>query len=369
MAAPASSTPARGIDALLRRVLQMGGSDLHLTSGSVPLVRIDGHLRRLTEFERLLSDDIHGLLGEILKAHQLERLERETELDFGHGVPGLGRFRVNVFRQRGSIGAVIRVIPGEIVPLDDLALPPAVAGIAELDAGFVVVAGPAGSGKSTTVAALLDRINATRSVHIVTLEDPIEFLHRHRTGIVNQRGVGEDTPTFAEGLHRLLRQDADIVYVSDVREVGVLQLVLSLAEAGRLVFTCVTAASVSSALTRLAELAPSDGRPALRQQLAGGLAAVVAQQLVPRANRLGRVACAEVVLATPAVRRLVREDRLDQLAAAIYGEPGSGMQTIEQALAMRVAYGEISVEAALEAADRPDDLQQILVAMQQRAAS
>jgi twitching motility protein PilT len=356
------------IDDLLRRVVDLGGSDLHLTSGSVPLVRINGELKRLTEYPRLFSHDIRSLLEGMCAPHHLERLERETELDLGHGVPGLGRFRVNVFQQRGSVGMVMRAIPGDLQPLDELGLPAGVGTIAEMTDGLVVVAGPSGSGRSTTVAAIVDRINRTRPVHIVTIEDPIEFLHRHQTGIVNQRSVGEDTPSFHEGLHRVVRQDADVIFVSEIPDGAALRLALAAAETGRLVITTVTAPSAAHAIDRLLDLVPLDGRPTVRAQLAASLSAVVCQQLIPRANRLGRTPCAEVLFGTATVQRLVREDRTTQFRGAVYGDPAAGMQTMDQGLAVKVAYGEITYDVAVERCQEPEDLRAILQAMQPTGA-
>ena len=354
------ATTGAYIDDLLARVVELGGSDLHLTSGANPLVRINGDLKRLTEYPRLTSPEIQRLLEPVLKPHHLEQFDQSQELDLGYGVEGLGRFRVNVFCQRGSVGSVMRVIPSELRTFDELGLPDTVGGFADLAAGLVLVSGPAGSGKSTTLAALLDRINRSRPAHVMTIEDPIEFLHRHDQSIVNQREVGQDTRSFAEALRHVMRQDPDVILVGELPDPETVRTALIAAETGHLVFAALHAQDTGQAIDRICDMFPAEHQQQIRFQLGNALAGVVTQQLVPRANRLGRTVAAEVLVVDGDVRRLVREGATHQLPALIAASEHLGMQSMEQSLAEQVLHGTITLEVAVERTMNADEVRRLV---------
>jgi twitching motility protein PilT len=348
------------INDLLERVVELGGSDLHLTSGAEPLVRINGELKRLTEHPRLTSQEIQRLLAPVLKPHHHEVFESTQELDLGYGVEGLGRFRVNVFYQRGSVGTVMRVIPSELRAFDELGLPETVGSFADLSSGLVLVSGPAGSGKSTTLAALLDRINRSRPAHVMTIEDPIEFLHRHNQSIINQREVGQDTRSFAEALRHVLRQDPDVILVGELPDAETIRTALMAAETGHLVLAALHAQDARQAVERISDMFAADQQQHVRFQLGNALAGVVTQQLVPRANRLGRTVAAEVLVVDADVRRHIREGDTDRLPALIAAANHLGMQTMEQSLAEQVLHGVITLEVAVERTMNGDEVRRLV---------
>ncbi len=348
------------VNDLLGIVLDMRGSDLHLAAGAHPAVRVDGSLVMLTEYPVLTGVDIRRMMYSILTQRQREKFETELELDISHALPGVGRFRVNIFLQRNSVGAVMRAIPFEIVPFDLLGLPPSVAAFAELPRGLVLVTGPTGSGKSTTLASVIDIVNRSKAHHIMTVEDPIEFLHRHKTAVVNQREVGEDTHGFAQALKHVLRQDPDVILVGEMRDLETIQTALTAAETGHLVFGTLHTQDAPQSVDRVIDVFPSHQQSQVRVQLASSLQGVVTQQLVPRADGAGRVAAIEVLVATPAVRNLIREGKTHQIYSSMQAGQQYGMQTMDQSLANLVQARTIDLEMALTRCANQDDLLRLL---------
>jgi twitching motility protein PilT len=343
----------------LERVVDLGGSDLHLSVGVPPMMRLHGEIEPLEGFPRLTGAQIQEMVYAVLSQKQREQFEADLELDTSYSIPGKGRFRVNLLLQRFSVGAVMRVIPFEIVPFDTLGMPPAVAGFAELSRGLVLVTGPTGSGKSTTLASLIDIINRTKPVHIMTVEDPIEFLYRHKRAIVNQREVGEDTRSFSAALKHVLRQDPDVILVGEMRDLETISTALTAAETGHLVFATLHTQDAPQSVDRIIDVFPSHQQAQIRVQLATSLQGVVTQQLVPVAKGKGRVVATEVLVATPAVRNLIREGKVHQIYSAMQAGGRYGMQTMDQSLAALVKSGTITMEVALERAANPDDLRRL----------
>jgi len=336
------------INDLLIRLVELGGSDLHVTAGSPPQARINGDLQPMEEFGKLLPAPLRAMIYEILTNRQKEELEDNRELDCSHPLTGKGRFRVNVFFQRDSIGAVMRAIPSEIVPLPKLGMPEVLAEFAHLQRGLVLVTGPTGSGKSTTLASLIDLINTTRAAHIMTIEDPIEFMHRHKRSIVNQREVGADTRSFPKALKHALRQDPDVVLVGEMRDLETIGTAITAAETGHLVFATLHTQDAPKSVERIIDVFPSHQQQQVRVQLSASLQAVVAQQLLPAANGRSRLAAVEVMVATPAIRNLIREGKVHQIASAMQAGGRYGMQAMDQSLARLVKDGTVSYRVALE---------------------
>jgi len=345
---------------LLERVLDLGGSDLHLTVGIPPSVRVNGELKRLTEFPVMNGSEIRRMVYAVLTQKQREKFEAEHELDTSHSIPGRGRFRVNVFLQRDSVGAVLRTIPYEIVPLEKLGLPPAVSQFAQLPRGLVLVTGPTGSGKSTTLASLIDIINATKPFHIMTVEDPIEFLHSHKMATVNQREIGEDTHSFEAALKHVLRQDPDVILVGEMRDLETIHTAITAAETGHLVFGTLHTQDAPQSVDRIIDVFPAHQQQQVRVQLASALQGVVTQQLVPTASGKGRAVAAEVLVATPAIRNLIREGKTHQIYSSMQAGGKYGMQTMDQALANHVKAGTIAMSTAVERCANPDDLARLV---------
>jgi twitching motility protein PilT len=348
------------IDELLEQLLEMRGSDLHLTAGAKPSVRVHGVLYAMDRFDRLTPDQIRKLVYDILSEKQINTFEHEMELDAAYSIPSRSRFRMNVFRQRGSVGAVLRVIPYEIPPFDSLALPASIKQLADLPRGLVLVTGPTGSGKSTTLAALLDIINRTKALHIMSCEDPIEFLHTHQRSIVNQREVGQDTTSFASALRRVLREDPDVILVGEMRDLETIHMALTAAETGHLVFGTLHTQSAPQTVDRMIDVFPPEQQGQIRIMLATTLQAVVTQQLVPAADGGGRVAAAEILIATPAVRNLIREGKGHQIGTQMQAGAQHGMVTMDQSLATLVKSGKVALDVALERAANPDVLHDLL---------
>jgi len=331
------------ITELLQQAVEAGASDLHLTVESPPVLRINGALRPLGD-RHLTPSDTQNMLDALLADDLRRRFQEQGEVDFSHGLPEAGRFRVNAYRQRGSVALALRVIPTQIMTVEDLGLPSAVVGFTELAAGLVLVTGPTGSGKSTTLAALIDRINSQRAWHIITLEDPIEYLHPHRRSIVNQREVGQDTQSFARALRSALREDPDVILVGEMRDLETISIALTAAETGHLVFATLHTPDASQTIDRVVDVFPPHQQQQVRVQLAGTLAGVVAQQLLPRCDGRGRVAAFEVLLGTPAVRNLVREGKTFQIPSLIQTGGRFGMQTMDACLRELLAQGLIGEE-------------------------
>ena len=340
---------------LLVQVLESGCSDLHLTTGAPPTVRLNGHLTAIEDREVLTPQTVQRTIYAILTQKQRERFEEELELDFAYSVPGRARFRVNVYKQRDAVGAAFRLIPYEIKKLEDLGVPPSVANFAMLPRGFVLVTGPTGSGKSTTLAAVVDLANRTRAEHIMTVEDPIEFLHSHQKCLVNQREVGEDTHNFQNALKHVLRQDPDIILVGEMRDLETISVALTAAETGHLVFATLHTQDAAQTIDRVIDVFPPHQQQQVRVQLAGALQAVVCQQLIKTADGKGRVVATEILVATPAIRNLIREGKTHQIYSAMQAGAKHGMSTMDQHLAELVKKGQITYDAALEKCHHVED--------------
>src|SRR5256885_7996696 len=305
------------IPELLGKLLEMNGSDLHLTAGTPPTVRVHGELERLQDYPNLSPRALQGMICAIPPQKMRERFEQELELDMSYSLPGRARFRVNVFMQRDAVGAVFRVIPFDIKNIVDLGLPPVAADLARFPRGFVVVTGPTGSGKSTTLAAMVDVVNTERSGHIMTVEDPIEFLHKHKKCVVNQREIGADTHSFASALKHVLRQDPDVILVGEMRDLETISTAITAAETGHLVLATLHTPDAPQTIERIIDVFPPYQQQQVRLQLATALQGVISQQLVPRASGKGRVMVPEVMMATTGVRNMIREHQVEQLRTAI----------------------------------------------------
>jgi twitching motility protein PilT len=344
------------IDDLLRRAHELEASDLHVTPGTEPVVRVRGTLQRLDEFEKLTPDVTRELVYRILSTHQQKTLETKRNVDLAYSLPGVARFRVNAFFQRQAIGAAFRMIPSEIKSLAELGLPGQLGDLAAKPRGLVLVTGPTGSGKSTTLAAMLDMINRTRSEHILTIEDPIEFLHWHRNCVVNQREIGGDATTFAEALRAALRQDPDVILVGEMRDLETIGTALTAAETGHLVFATLHTQSAPQTIDRVIDVFPAEQQDQVRVQLSGTLQGVVTQTLVPTADGRGRVAALEILIPDDAVRNLIRQGKIEQIYSGMQTGTASGMQTMEQSLASLVLRHVITREEALNRSSRPEML-------------
>jgi len=336
------------LDAALRAMIECGGSDLHVTTGAQPMIRLDGGLRPLEGYPVLNAESLERTLYSILNKRQRETFEEVLELDFAYAVRGVSRFRVNLYKQRDSIGAAFRMIPYEIKPLEALGMPPVVANFASMARGLVLVTGPTGSGKSTTLAAIIDLANRSRNDHIMTVEDPIEFLHRHKKSLINQREVGADTHSFANALKHVLRQDPDIILVGEMRDLETISVALTAAETGHLVFATLHTSDAAQTIDRIIDVFPAYQQDQVRTQLASALQGVVCQTLCKKANGKGRAAATEVMLATPAIRNLIREGKTHQIYSAMQAGAQLGMHTLDQHLAELVRTGVITYEVGLE---------------------
>jgi twitching motility protein PilT len=326
-----------------------------LTAGSPPLLRIDGALERMTGRPSLTADDTEELLLSMLSERQAADFTDRHEVDLSFGWRDLARFRVNGFRQRGSVAVALRLIPYELPGLDELGVPDVVQAFTELSQGLVLVTGPTGSGKSTTLASLVDRINSSRPCHILTIEDPIEYVHRHKVAAVNQREVGTDTSSFPVALRAALREDPDVLLVGEMRDLETIQTALTIAETGHLVFATLHTNDTPQALDRIVDVFPGDQQSQIRVQLANALTGIVYQRLLPRPDG-GRVAAYEVLLATAAVRNLIREGKTRQLRNVLATASREGMQTLEQSLSALVAAGTIDHQTAIGASLYPHEV-------------
>ena len=349
------------LSALLARAAERGGSDLHVTADAPPHVRVHGALEPQTDLGRLTPADTKRLIYGGLTTEQRQRFEETLELDVSLGIEGVARVRANVFSQRGAVAAVYRLVPETVQDLDLLGLPPVVAALAGKPHGLVLVTGPTGSGKSTTLAALLDRINAERRGHILTIEDPIEYIHPHRRSVVNQREIHGDTAGFAPALRAALREDPDVVLIGEMRDPETTEAALRIAETGHLTLATLHTSSAVHAIGRVIDLFPAHQQQQVRTQLSLVLQGVVCQVLVPAADGRGRVCAVEVLIATPAVRNLIREDKAHLIYAAMQsGQRQRGMQTMTQALAALCRQRRITLEQALDHAANREELASLL---------
>jgi twitching motility protein PilT len=345
---------------LLKDLVERGGSDLHITTNTSPQIRIDGKLTPM-DIPPLTPIETKQLCYSILTDSQKHKFEEENELDLSFGVKGLSRFRGNVFVQRGAVAGVFRVIPYKILTFEELGLPPIVRELCEKPRGLILVTGPTGSGKSTTLASIIDRINTDRHDHIVTVEDPIEYLHPHKGCIVNQREVGADTKSFKHALKYVLRQDPDVVLIGELRDLETIEAALTLAETGHLCFATLHTNSCAQTMNRIIDVFPPYQQTQVRIQLSFVLEGVLSQTLIPKANGQGRALALEVMIPNPAIRNLIREDKVHQIYSQMQvGQEKFGMQTMNQCLMSLLAKRIINVDDALGRSSEPDELKQML---------
>ncbi|MBS3937460.1 MAG: type IV pilus twitching motility protein PilT [Peptococcaceae bacterium] len=353
------SGTAFAINELLRQANLERASDLHLTVELPPMLRIDGELVPMPGLPILTPADTKSILEEVLNEAQFAEYTRQGSVDFARSLPGIGRFRVNAYRQRYAAALALRLIPVGVPSLDGLGMPKIIGELARKHSGLVIVTGPTGSGKSTTLAAMIAQINREESLHILTLEDPIEFLHRHNKSMVNQREIGPDTPSFAYGLRAALREDPDVILVGEMRDYDTTQIAISAAETGHLVLTTLHTPSASQTIDRIIDIFPPQQQSQIRIQLAASLQGVIAQQLLPRADGPGRVAAVEILVATPAVRNLIREGKTHQLPSILQTNARLGMITMEASLRTLLQQNIIS-PAAYEVYSQEFSLMKIL---------
>ncbi|WP_061962169.1 type IV pilus twitching motility protein PilT [Demequina flava] len=347
------------IQEALRAMLRAGASDLHITSGAPPMMRVDGNLVPVEGMEKQIPDSIQRSVYGILTQKQRETFEEQLELDFSYALVGEARYRVNIYQQRNAIGAAFRVIPYEIKPLEALGVPATVSNFAGLPRGLVLVTGPTGSGKSTTLASLIDLVNRNRSSHIMTVEDPIEFLHRHKSSLVNQREVGTDTHSFQKALKHVLRQDPDVILIGELRDLETIQVALTAAETGHLVFGTLHTQDAAQTISRIIDVFPSEQQAQVQTQLGSALQGVVCQALCRRSDGPGRAVATEVMIATPAIRNLIREGKTHQIYSMLQAGSRQGMHTMDQHLAQLVKMGRISYETGVEMCHHLEDFNRL----------
>jgi twitching motility protein PilT len=344
------------LEELLQLLVQRGGSDLHIAAGSPPRLRVDGKLVP-TEFDTLTKEESQKLVYGVLSEDQIARFERDLELDFSFGVDNLGRFRTNVFLQRSSVGAVFRLVPHAVRGFDDLGLPRRVCtNLCDLPRGLVLVTGATGSGKSTTLAAMIDYVNGTGNYHIVTIEDPIEFVHKNKNCLINQREVGSDTHGFKESLRHVLRQDPDVCLVGEMRDLETIEAALVISETGHLTFATLHTSDAVQTINRVIDVFPAHQQQQIRTQLSFVISGIFCQQLIPKSNGKGRVLCAEILLANPAVRALIRENKAHQLYSVIQTHGQMGMKTMNPSLYEIYKAGHLTYEDALQYSSDLEDL-------------
>ncbi len=346
---------------LLKKMTDAGGSDLHLSTNSAPQVRVHGHLSAMDGYEKMTPSDTKRLAYSVLTDAQKHRFEENLELDFSFGLKGMSRFRANVFNQRGAVGAVFRAIPYEIKTFDALGLPAVVSDMCKKPRGLILVTGPTGSGKSTTLASMIDKINIERHDHILTIEDPIEFLHSHKNCVVNQREVQSDTHSFGAALRTALRQDPDVVLVGEMRDLETIEMALRIAETGHLTFATLHTNSAYSTINRIIDVFPSAQQAQVRTQLSLVLEGIMCQSLLPKSSGDGRVMALEVLVPNPAIRNLIREDKIHQIYSMMQtGQDKFGMQTFNQALATLVHKRHITLEVAMQRSSNADELKELI---------
>lgn len=355
-----AGAPALNIDQLLTHIVKQGASDLHLSVGTTPMMRLNGKMTAIENAPKLTKESLAATIDVLLTPEQKIKFEKEWELDFAHVVEGVSRFRANIFVQRGAPGAVFRSIPEEILPLEKLDMPTVLYNLSSLPRGLVLVTGPTGSGKSTTLASLIDRANRTRQGHIITIEDPIEFTHQHRNSIVNQREIGQDTHSYKDALKHVLRQDPDIILIGELRDLETISTALTAAETGHLVFATLHTQSAQETVSRMIDVFPEAQQQQVRSQLAATLKAVVCQTLVPSIDGSRRYAAAEIMIVDSAISTLIRRDATHQIGVSLQAGSAKGMQTLNMALAEMVAEKKISKNAAEEATNDIDDLDTLI---------
>ena len=346
---------------LLKTLVEMEGSDLHIATSTPPQVRVNGRLQRLQQPE-LAPSETKQLVYSVLTDSQKKRFEESNELDFSFGIKAIGaRFRCNVFNQRGAVGAVYRLIPEKIRTFQELGLPPVLANLSERPRGLVLITGPTGSGKSTTLAAMLDKINTERHEHILTIEDPIEYIHQHKNCLVNQREVHSDTNSFTNALRAALREDPDIVLIGEMRDLETVESALKIAETGHLTFGTLHTNSAAQTINRIIDIFPSGQQAQIRTQLSLVLEGIVCQALLPKAQGGGRVVALEILVPTPAIRNLIREDKIHQIYSSMQaGQEKLGTQTFNQSLATLYLSRQVTLEAAMAASSLKDELHDMI---------
>jgi twitching motility protein PilT len=353
---------------VLLEVIDRRASDLHITAGAAPMLRVRGRLTPMDGYPILTPTDTREIVYSILSDGQRQRFENNWQIDFAYQIPGKGRFRVNAYFQRSAVGAAFRLIPFEVVPLDSLGLPPVVADFATRPRGLVLVTGPTGSGKSTTLASIIDVINSTREEHIMTIEDPIEFLHRHKKCMVNQRELGSDAQTFADALRAALRQDPDVILVGEMRDVETIGTAITAAETGHLVFATLHTQDAPQTIDRIIDVFPSEQQGQIRAQLSVALQGIMTQTLLPTTDGSGRCVAAEILVPTAAVRNLIREGKTHQVYSVIQTGGSHGMQTMDASLAGLVRAGKITKQLAESRAHSVEELRRLLGGVQMMAA-
>jgi len=346
---------------LLKQAVDMQGSDLHLSIGSPPQVRVHGELEKMPPHAELTATDTKALAYAVLTDAQKKRFEETKELDFSFGIRGLARFRCNMFNQKGAVGAVYRQIPEKIRTFEELGLPAVLAKMAERPRGLVLVTGPTGSGKSTTLAAMIDKINNERHGHILTVEDPIEYLHQHKNCLINQRELHSDTDSFTNALRAALREDPDVVLIGEMRDLETVESALRIAETGHLTFGTLHTNSAASTINRIIDVFPSHQQAQIRTQLSLVIEGIVCQALLPRADGKGRVVSLEILVPTPGIRNLIREDKVHQIYSAMQtGQEKLGMQTMNQSLATLYFKRQITLDTAMGASSNREELQEMI---------
>ncbi|MBV8430700.1 MAG: type IV pilus twitching motility protein PilT [Solirubrobacterales bacterium] len=345
---------------VLLEVIDRRASDLHITAGAPPMIRGRGRLAPMEGYPVLTPTDTREIVYSILSDGQRQRFENNWQIDFAYQIPGKGRFRVNAYFQRSAVGAAFRLIPFEVVPLESLGLPPVVADFANRPRGLVLVTGPTGSGKSTTLASIIDVINSTREEHIMTIEDPIEFLHRHKKCMVNQRELGSDAQTFADALRAALRQDPDVILVGEMRDLETIGTAITAAETGHLVFATLHTQDAPQTIDRIVDVFPSEQQGQIRAQLSVALQGIMTQTLLPTADGSGRCVAAEVLVPTAAVRNLIREGKTHQVYSVIQTGGSHGMQTMDASLAGLVRAGKVNRQLAESRAHSVEELRRLL---------
>jgi twitching motility protein PilT len=346
------------LNELLRLLVEQGGSDLHMRAGEPPVIRVHGKLQRLEHLPRMTPEDTEKLMTSIMNEERKARFEAEMELDMSHEIEGVARFRVNVLRQRGCVGGVLRVIPARCKTIDEMGLPPILKDLSMLPRGLVLVTGPTGSGKSTTLAACIDHINTHRHCHVITIEDPIEFVHQDKQCAIEQRELGEDTHTFADALKHVMRQAPDVILVGEMRDLETIALAVTAAETGHLVFATLHTTDAPQTIDRIIDVFPPEQQEQIRAQLAVTLQAVVSQTLLPLADRPGRVPAFEFMIATPAIRALIREAKTHQIYSMIETGAERGMISLDQFLLGLVQKRVVTLEHALAKSSNPNYLQE-----------
>jgi twitching motility protein PilT len=351
--------PAYNLKSLLQEMVSRRGSDLHLTVGTPPQMRVDGELMLLGNYERLMPEDTQALAYSVLTEKQKKLFEENLELDFSFGIKGLSRFRGNIFLQRGATAAVFRTIPYEIFSFEQLGMPPIIKELSERNNGLVLVTGPTGSGKSTTLAAIIDRVNSEEPAHILTIEDPIEFVHNHKRALVNQRQLGSDTLSFDFALRSALRQDPDVVLIGEMRDLETIEAALTIAETGHLAFGTLHTNSAAQTMNRLIDVFPTGQQQQVRTQLSLTLEGVVSQQLLPKIGG-GRVAALEILVCTPAVRALIRDNKIHQIYSIMQVGAKHGMQTMNQSLYELVRRRKVEMAEARSRSPEPEELKELV---------